>query len=744
MAKVQQMPMSAMSGTGSYSPAKVEEAVAEQFPVGLKVLVVDDDLTCLMVLKRMLLHCRYDVTTCSQATRALSLLRESKGGFDVVLSDVHMPDMDGFRLLELVGLEMDLPVIMMSADTRTNIVMKGIKHGACDYLIKPVRMEELKNIWQHVVRKKWNDSKELEHSGSLEDSDRNKRVADDAEYASSVNDGADGTYKSQKKKRDIKEEDDGELENGDPSSSKKPRVVWSVELHQQFVNAVNHLGIDKAVPKRILELMNVPGLTRENVASHLQKFRLYLKRLNGVAQHHTGLSNSFCGSSSNVKGNPVGRLDFQALAASGQIPPQTLAALQDELLGRPSGSLVIPDQPSLQTSAQGVKCDSIEREIAFNQPLLKPQNNISRQFPQSSIAFGVMPSSFPTWSCNDLAVSESARNLGGINKCRNGNPLVQMFHQQQLNHALAESHNTSSVQPSCLVVPSQTLNTLRVGENPMLINQTSLVLAPQSPTSFQSVNAPTSINQDSVLVPSQLSTSLQGGSSCGIINQNSIMVPSQSFLSLQEGGLLSQNSTLSPSQSLTDFHQVESSPLFNQSTPVVSSQLSTSFQAEKHPTPLGQLSMYNSGNTLDYNLLSSQSKNVRLGTGQVIDEGFRNNTVTNSYSIPRLVSSPASSCPDGSTGQHMQISDGNILANGPPYLLPNSCDIQRSGALLRKFPDQGQGRNLGFVGKGTCLPSRFLVDDIESPTNISSQIHAGTDDGGEAADHDNFGFNRQI
>lgn len=137
-------------------------------------------------------------------------------------------------------------VSVMSGDGRTSAVMKGIKHGACDYLIKPVRMEELKNIWQHVVRKNRNDSKDHEYSGSLEESDRQKRGIDDNEHASSANEVTESNWKNQKKKELCRdEEEDGELDNDEPSASKKPRVVWSVELHQQFVSAVNQLGIDR-------------------------------------------------------------------------------------------------------------------------------------------------------------------------------------------------------------------------------------------------------------------------------------------------------------------------------------------------------------------------------------------------------------------------------------------------------------------------------------------------------------------
>ncbi|TVU02894.1 hypothetical protein EJB05_51362 [Eragrostis curvula] len=257
----------------------------DQFPVGMRVLAVDDDPTCLKVLENLLQRCQYHVTTTGQAATALKLLREKKDQFDLVISDVHMPDMDGFKLLELVGLEMDLPVIMLSANGETQTVMKGITHGACDYLLKPVRLEQLRTIWQHVVRRRSCDAKN--HGNENEDGGKK------ALNAEGENGGANRNKRTSRKGRDEDDGDDSDEnsnENGDSSSQKKPRVVWSVELHRKFVAAVNQLGIDKAVPKKILDLMNVENITRENVASHLQKYRLYLKRLSADASRQANLT----------------------------------------------------------------------------------------------------------------------------------------------------------------------------------------------------------------------------------------------------------------------------------------------------------------------------------------------------------------------------------------------------------------------------------------------------------------------
>ncbi|CAN1195644.1 Two-component response regulator-like APRR2 [Linum perenne] len=90
--------------------------------------------------------------------------------------------------------------------------------------------------------------------------------------------------------RDSHEMPDGSDEDRSKSSSlntsgvtkanrKKTKVDWTADLHRKFVQAVEQLGVDQAIPSKILELMKVEGLTRHNVASHLQKYRMHKRHI---------------------------------------------------------------------------------------------------------------------------------------------------------------------------------------------------------------------------------------------------------------------------------------------------------------------------------------------------------------------------------------------------------------------------------------------------------------------------------
>ncbi|KAM7503371.1 hypothetical protein LguiB_002275 [Lonicera macranthoides] len=76
-----------------------------------------------------------------------------------------------------------------------------------------------------------------------------------------------------------KESEKGRKSSKNHHGKRKVKVDWTPELHRRFVQAVEQLGVDKAVPSRILELMGIDCLTRHNIASHLQKYRSHRKHM---------------------------------------------------------------------------------------------------------------------------------------------------------------------------------------------------------------------------------------------------------------------------------------------------------------------------------------------------------------------------------------------------------------------------------------------------------------------------------
>ncbi|KAK6911360.1 Signal transduction response regulator, receiver domain [Dillenia turbinata] len=102
----------------------------------------------------MLKTCKYRVTTVTNAVDALQVIRSPDHSFDLVLTDLHMPCMDGIELMKQVEEEFDLPVVLMSADDNESKVTMGMECGASMYIIKPVKKFDIQKLWQFAIAKR--------------------------------------------------------------------------------------------------------------------------------------------------------------------------------------------------------------------------------------------------------------------------------------------------------------------------------------------------------------------------------------------------------------------------------------------------------------------------------------------------------------------------------------------------------------------------------------------------------------
>jgi class 3 adenylate cyclase/CheY-like chemotaxis protein len=104
------------------------------------ILVIDDDRINRLILARALEEEQFSVETAEDALRAIRILHASPTGFDLILLDVIMPDMDGYDLLRYLKADPALsriPVVMVSALDDIASVVRCLELGADDYLTKP-------------------------------------------------------------------------------------------------------------------------------------------------------------------------------------------------------------------------------------------------------------------------------------------------------------------------------------------------------------------------------------------------------------------------------------------------------------------------------------------------------------------------------------------------------------------------------------------------------------------------------
>jgi putative nucleotidyltransferase with HDIG domain len=108
-----------------------------------RILVVDDEEPIREVVCSMLQNASYQCGQACTGLEALSVLRRDPD-FQLVLTDLMMPDLDGVSLLETVKVEFpELPVIMVTAVHDISVALGSIRNGAYDYLLKPFEREQL-------------------------------------------------------------------------------------------------------------------------------------------------------------------------------------------------------------------------------------------------------------------------------------------------------------------------------------------------------------------------------------------------------------------------------------------------------------------------------------------------------------------------------------------------------------------------------------------------------------------------
>ncbi|XP_006354770.1 two-component response regulator-like APRR1 [Solanum tuberosum] len=123
----------------------------------VRILLCDNDAKSSEEVFTLLCKCSYQVISVRSPRQVIDALNAEGPHIDLILSEVDLPMSKGFKMLKYIMRDKQLrriPVIMMSSQDEVSIVIKCLKFGAADYLVKPLRTNELLNLWTHMWRRR--------------------------------------------------------------------------------------------------------------------------------------------------------------------------------------------------------------------------------------------------------------------------------------------------------------------------------------------------------------------------------------------------------------------------------------------------------------------------------------------------------------------------------------------------------------------------------------------------------------
>ncbi|KAL0456034.1 UNVERIFIED_CONTAM: Two-component response regulator ORR26 [Sesamum latifolium] len=185
----------------------------------------------------MLKYFSYKVTAVKLASTAVSILSKGKAKFDLVMANIDSPDLYGLQLLQ-DATKMDLLVILMSDEDDAIATMMALEQGALFCIKKPLTMQTVKYLWQHVLREKTGKIRKDERLREIADTNMVQNELGEDVMVSNQNHDKD-VGKKHKSKKKVKT---GTSQHDYATFKKKVWTEWTEELHEKFMNAVIQLG----------------------------------------------------------------------------------------------------------------------------------------------------------------------------------------------------------------------------------------------------------------------------------------------------------------------------------------------------------------------------------------------------------------------------------------------------------------------------------------------------------------------